>query len=131
MGEEANKKEANEIHRDIKPSNILVTKDGLIKLCDLGVSGELVGSLAGTFLGMSAYMAPERIRGEKYSITSDVWSLELTLLKLALNRFPLESQNEDGSTVALHSFELLQTVVTFEMPSMNDEVLIGIKWTKG
>ncbi|KAI8458990.1 kinase-like domain-containing protein, partial [Phakopsora pachyrhizi] len=82
------------IHRDIKPSNILVTKDGLIKLCDLGVSGELVGSLAGTFLGMSAYMAPERIRGEKYSITSDVWSLELTLLKLALNRFPLESQNE-------------------------------------
>ncbi|CAH7690988.1 STE protein kinase, partial [Phakopsora pachyrhizi] len=119
------------IHRDIKPSNILVTKDGLIKLCDLGVSGELVGSLAGTFMGTSAYMAPERIRGEKYSITSDVWSLGLTLLELALNRFPLGSQNEDGSTVALHPFELLQTVVTFEMPSMNDEVSIGIKWTKG
>ncbi|CAH7670558.1 kinase-like domain-containing protein, partial [Phakopsora pachyrhizi] len=63
----------------IKPSNILVSKDGLIKLCDLEVSGELLGSLAGTFIGTSAYMALEMIRGEKYSITSDVWSLGLTL----------------------------------------------------
>ncbi|KAG0149916.1 hypothetical protein CROQUDRAFT_652877 [Cronartium quercuum f. sp. fusiforme G11] len=114
------------IHRDIKPSNILVTREGQIKLCDLGVSGELIGSLAGTFMGTSAYMAPERIRGEKYSITSDVWSLGLTLLELALNRFPLSS---DGAST-MHPFELLQTVVTFEMPSMNTEVAQGIKWTK-
>lgn len=45
------------IHRDIKPSNIVLTRDGQIKLCDLGVSGELIGSLAGTFMGTSAYMA--------------------------------------------------------------------------
>ncbi|MBW0480167.1 hypothetical protein O181_019882 [Austropuccinia psidii MF-1] len=113
------------IHRDIKPSNIVVTRDGLIKLCDLGVSGELIQSLAGTFMGTSAYMAPERIRGDSYSITSDVWSLGLTLLELALNRFPLGS--EDGSSAALHPFELLQTIVTFEMPPMNEG---GVTWTK-
>lgn len=45
------------IHRDIKPSNVVVTKDGQFKLCDLGVSGELVGSMAGTFVGTSVYMA--------------------------------------------------------------------------
>lgn len=115
------------IHRDIKPSNILVTKEGQIKLCDLGVSGELIGSLAGTFMGTSAYMAPERIRGEKYSITSDVWSLGLTLLELALNRFPLSSTDDQ---TPMHPFELLQTVVTFQMPSMNEEIELGIKWTK-
>jgi mitogen-activated protein kinase kinase len=57
-----------------------------------------------------------------------VWSLGLTLLELAMNRFPLVNMNEDGSATPLQPFELLQTVVTFEMPSMNEEE--GVVWTK-
>jgi mitogen-activated protein kinase kinase len=78
------------IHRDIKPQNILLNSNGDVKLCDFGVSGEVVNSLATTFTGTSYYMAPERIQGHPYSVTSDVWSLGLTLLEVAKGKFPLD-----------------------------------------
>lgn len=49
---------------DIKPSNILICRNGQVKLCDFGVSGELLGSKgdANTFIGTSAYMAVRSIQ---------------------------------------------------------------------
>ncbi|KAI9805653.1 MAG: MAP kinase kinase (MEK) [Piccolia ochrophora] len=82
------------MHRDIKPSNVLVNSRGSIKLCDFGVSGELVNSIADTFVGTSTYMAPERIQGAQYSVKSDVWSVGLTLMELAIGRFPFDSSEE-------------------------------------
>ncbi|KAH7322339.1 kinase-like domain-containing protein [Rhizoctonia solani] len=100
-------------HRDIKPSNILVTKAGVVKLCDFGVSGELEMSLASTFTGTSWYMAPERITGNPYSIRADVWSTGLTFLELAQNRFPYPPD--------LGPIELLTYIVNGEVPELDDE----------
>jgi mitogen-activated protein kinase kinase len=58
------------IHRDIKPSNILLTGEGVVRLCDFGVSGELVRSMAGTFTGTSFYMAVRPLLD--HAATSDV-----------------------------------------------------------
>eukprot|EP01147_Barroeca_monosierra_P002687 gene2687-5577_t len=81
------------MHRDIKPSNILVNSDGAVKLCDFGVSGELQGSLANSFVGTRSYMAPERLKGEEYSVASDVWSLGISLIELATGHFPIPPEN--------------------------------------
>ncbi|KAG0222950.1 MAP kinase kinase (MEK) [Actinomortierella wolfii] len=104
------------VHRDLKPSNILINSAGMVKICDFGVSGQLVNSIANTFVGTSNYMSPERIRGWNYGVQSDVWSLGITLMELALGRFPL-----DAECKSLTILELLQHIVNEPLPRLPRE----------
>ncbi|XP_054095361.1 dual specificity mitogen-activated protein kinase kinase 5 isoform X10 [Callithrix jacchus] len=99
---------------DVKPSNMLVNTRGQVKLCDFGVSTQLVNSIAKTYVGTNAYMAPERISGEQYGIHSDVWSLGISFMELALGRFPYpQIQKNQGSLMPL---QLLQCIVDEDSP---------------
>ncbi|KAI5297943.1 Mitochondrial distribution and morphology protein 35 [Ascosphaera pollenicola] len=118
------------IHRDIKPSNILLCRNGQVKLCDFGVSGEFgTKGVANTFIGTHYYMAPERITGKPYTITSDVWSLGVTLLEVAQHRFPFPA---DGTEMQPKSglIDLLTYIVRQPIPKLKDEPDNGVRWSE-
>uniref|UniRef100_A0A915B4H5 mitogen-activated protein kinase kinase n=1 Tax=Parascaris univalens TaxID=6257 RepID=A0A915B4H5_PARUN len=88
------------MHRDIKPSNFLVNSQGNVKLSDFGVSKQLDQSVARSFVGTNAYMAPERLFGGPYRICSDIWSVGVSLCEMAMGKFPL-AERDEGLSVAV------------------------------
>ncbi|KAJ2456575.1 Protein kinase C signaling pathway involved MAPKK protein, partial [Coemansia sp. RSA 2337] len=84
-------------------------------LCDFGVSGELVDSIAQTFVGTSYYMAPERIQGDRYAVQSDIWSLGLTLIEVSQNQFPFPPPGHPQLSV----IELLEYIIHMPVPEMD------------
>jgi len=50
-------------------------------------------------------MSPERIQGAEYTVRSDVWSLGITLIELALGRFPFSANDDDDDSDMEHPLE--------------------------
>jgi serine/threonine-protein kinase len=74
------------LHRDLKPSNILVDAEGAPKLLDFGIAKLLDATdeqETRTLALTLAYAAPEQLRGEAATTSSDVYQLGLILYELA------------------------------------------------
>eukprot|EP00760_Papus_ankaliazontas_P032967 PhM_4_TR6108/c0_g1_i1/m.8374 len=71
------------IHRDIKSANVLYATDGCLKLADFGTSKKTEDSGESGLKGTLAYMAPEVLVHQKYTMACDVWSYGCLVLELA------------------------------------------------
>ncbi|MFO0892885.1 MAG: serine/threonine-protein kinase [Isosphaeraceae bacterium] len=87
------------IHRDIKPENVILTKDGGVKLADLGLArltdDEKWGlSEAGMAIGTPYYISPEQVRGQTdIDIRADIYSLGATFYHMVTGRVPYSGDN--------------------------------------
>ena len=65
------------IHRDIKPENILLSKDGVLKLCDFGFARSWSAGLKlSPYVSTRWYRAPELLVGDVfYGPGVDIWSV--------------------------------------------------------
>jgi len=66
------------VHRDIKPGNLLLSRSGIVKITDFGIShaaGSAPITSTGALVGTAGYLAPERVGGAPATPASDLYSL--------------------------------------------------------
>jgi serine/threonine-protein kinase len=84
------------IHRDVKPKNIMLTRDRVAKLADMGLAREAADheaamAEAGRAYGTPYYISPEQIRGEVHiDCRADLYSLGATFYHMVTGRVPFE-----------------------------------------
>lgn len=93
------------IHRDIDPSNVMITKNGKVKLIDLGIAKSLEAesvnsehlTATGDFVGKPAFAAPELVRGDvaHQDETTDIYAVGIMLYQMVTGKLPFTgSMNE-------------------------------------
>lgn len=126
------------IHQDIKPSNIMIKKVcHTTKLCDLGVSrikSARAASMCTTQIrnacGTPSYMALEcLIHNKKTRISSDIWSLGITLIEFATEE---DAWSVDDVVDTVDAIKKKMTEKEPPIPNVNvigvpEEVMTSIK----
>ncbi len=87
------------IHRDVKPKNIMITKEGVAKLADMGLARAMSDKEAaeaeqGKAFGTPYYISPEQIRGEvNITPAADIYSLGATLYHMVTGNVPFDGKS--------------------------------------
>jgi len=110
--------ENNIIHRDIKPDNLMLTKDGVVKLADLGIAKLFDEADAGDgpkrrVFGTPHYMAPEQALGRETDPRTDVYSLGATLYHMLTGTTPFQ-----GGTIT----DILKAHIQANLPPIQEKV---------
>jgi len=90
------------VHRDVKPGNIMITREGTVKVLDLGLAhsqstdpAAITRSASDTVIparaGTPAYMSPERLSGRPADARADVYGAGVVLFELLTGRRPFSA----------------------------------------
>ena len=77
------------VHRDVKPGNVLLRKDGVTKLVDLGIAtaaDQTRITRSGMVLGTASYMAPEQLDGGEAGPATDIYALSVVAYEALTGR---------------------------------------------
>lgn len=95
------------VHRDVSPANVLVARNGAVKITDFGISraagdGQADEGMRG---GKSGYLAPERIRGERATSSSDLFAAGVISVELLLGRRLFEGDGPEENLDTIRRFD--------------------------
>jgi serine/threonine-protein kinase len=105
---------AGVIHRDIKPANLIIEPDGRVRLADFGIARTLDDrgtiTVSGELVGTISYLAPEILRGEPATPSSDIYGLGAVTYELISGRPPFSADSPAA---------LLEAVRSSDVPSLD------------
>lgn len=115
------------IHRDIKPENIMISQEGIVKLCDLGLAKDTTQDLYrtsdGITLGTACYVSPEQALGRRnIDIRSDIYSLGITLYQMLTGELPFD-ENIDSIKTAQHHIHEEVPPIQLKNPRLSPGVI--------
>ncbi len=120
------------VHRDIKPDNIMITKDGVVKLADLGIAKSFDEETANDtthqprrVLGTPHYMAPEQALGKEIDHRVDIYALGATIYHTLTGHTPFTGSTAH-EVIRAHIQESLPPIQEFS-PSVPDALCFTVE----
>lgn len=108
------------IHRDIKPENILISREGEVKITDLGLAKELKRYVSvnitktGEGIGTLHYMSPEQVENTRdVDQRADIYSLGATLYECLCGQPPFDE---------VGVWKFVEAINEKPPPNLNDRV---------
>jgi serine/threonine protein kinase len=117
------------LHRDIKPGNILFNADNEPKLVDFGLarSPDAEPESLSVTEGTPYYVAPEKIKRERETFLSDMYSLGCTLYHALTGHVPFEAPTVEELVAAHVQTPLTPPILVVpEITQMTSDVLVKV-----
>jgi serine/threonine-protein kinase len=119
----------NLLHRDIKPGNILFDADNEPKLIDFGLARSVEAEPESTAVteGTPYYVAPEKIKRERETFLSDMYSLGCTLYHALTGHVPFEAPTVEELVAAhVHTALTPPNLVIPEISQPTSDALVRV-----
>lgn len=119
------------VHGDLKPGNLLAGPDGTTKVLDFGLSRLWLDKTSSSrrtsrdAAGTALYMAPEQVRGEKPTFSTDVYALGVILYELLTGKPPFVADNlHDIRSAQLHQAPDLPMLRSEDVPEQLQRICL-------
>jgi hypothetical protein len=107
------------VHRDIKPDNLMLSADGVVKICDLGLA--IFTARQHEVSGSPHYIAPEQALGQEIDHRADLYALGVTWYELLCGKTPFEGRS--ASEIARKHVEQAPPPLAERVPGLAADVV--------
>ncbi|MFK7770165.1 MAG: serine/threonine protein kinase [Mariniblastus sp.] len=122
------------IHRDVKPSNLMLSRDAIVKVLDLGLAtlGGLHSAIdelttVGQLMGTLDYMAPEQCgNSQDIDARTDIYGLGATLYKLLCGVAPYSSAENNTALKKLKAMAISEPIPVSDRTAKVPPKLVAI-----